>query len=117
MGMAVGRESLHETTELRRLRSPASWEDAGSHSGEPAITYKNVVTTACFQAHTKTNRLAKHTRLTLGVSQGPGMSCLFSLGLPTEVALGLKTLYGTSGPYWCFGSDRGAPAGTPAAWS
>jgi hypothetical protein len=89
MGMAVGRERLHEHPELRPVRSLTSCGNAGSHSGKPAITYKNVVTTACFQPYTKTNRLASpNTRLTLGVSQGPGMSCLFSLGLPTEVALG-----------------------------
>ena len=75
MGMAVGRERLHENTEPRPLPSLTSCGNAGPHSGEPAITYKNMVTTACFQAHTKTNRLASpNTRLTLGASQGPGMS-------------------------------------------
>jgi hypothetical protein len=51
-----------ETTYLRLVRSLASCKNAGPHSGEPAITYRNVVTTACFQAHTQGQppRLARH---------------------------------------------------------
>jgi hypothetical protein len=43
MGMAVGRGSLHETTELGPLRSLTSCGNAGSHSGKPATAYKDEV--------------------------------------------------------------------------
>ena len=37
--------------------------------------------------------------------------------MPTEVTSGRKALYGTSPRRSRLGSDRGSPAGTPAAWS
>jgi hypothetical protein len=40
---AVQAMELRENTQLRCLRSLVSWENAGSHSGEPAITYKDEV--------------------------------------------------------------------------
>jgi hypothetical protein len=55
MGMAVGRESLHETTEPRPLRSLTNWGTADRQRGEPAITYKDAGTNrAQMLAHGRT---------------------------------------------------------------